>query len=120
MSQKPTYEEVEKQIQTLEKTTIELNKIEDLLREEIFWRRILIEESRDGIVILDQYGKVYEANKHYADMLGYSIKEVHQLYVWDWDAQLPKEIILEMLRTVDDAGDNFETRHRVKMARSLM
>jgi PAS domain S-box-containing protein len=111
MSEKPTYEALEKRVLDLERTELEFKKVEKLLRDEIFWRRILIEESRDGIVILDRNGKVYEANKQYADMLGYSMEEVRQLYIWDWDTQFTKEILLEMIRTVDDAGDHFETRH---------
>ena len=114
MSEKPSYEELEKRVLDLEKAKLELKKVEELLWDEIYWRRILIEESRDGIVVLDQNGKVYEANKRYADMLGYSMEEVRQLHVWDWDTQFVKEELLEMLQTVDDAGDHFETHHRRK------
>lgn len=114
MTQKPTYEVLEKRVLDLEKTKLELKNIETLLRDEVFWRRILIEESRDGIVILDQNGKVFEANKIYADMLGYSMEEVHQLHVWDWDTQFEKAQLLEMLLTVNESGDHFETRHRRK------
>ena len=114
MSEKTSHEELEKRVLDLEKVKLELKKVEELPRDEIYWRRILIEESEDGIVVLDQNGKVYEANKRYADMLGYSMEEVQQLHVWDWDTQFVKEELLEMLRTVDDAGDHFETRHRRK------
>jgi PAS domain S-box-containing protein len=92
----------------------EHRKADELLRDEVAWRRLLVEHSRDGIVVLDQTGKVYEANHHYAHMLGYSMEEVHQLYVWDWDSQWTREALLEMIRTVDDSGDHFETRHRRK------
>ncbi len=43
---------------------------EELLKDEVTRRRILVEQSSDGIVVLDQSGKVYEANQHYAHMLG--------------------------------------------------
>jgi PAS domain S-box-containing protein len=69
---------------------------------------------QDGIVVLDQNGKVYEANQQYAQMLGYSMEEVKQLYVWDWDTQWTKEQLLEKIRTVDEKGDHFETYHRRK------
>lgn len=111
MSEKPSYEGLEKRVLDLEKAKLELKKVEELLRDEIYWRRILTEESRDGIVVLDQNGKVYEANKRYADILGYSMEEVYHLYVWDWDTNFVKEELLEMIRKVDDAGDHFETRH---------
>ena len=87
-------------------------RAEEALAEEAIRRRILVEQSRDGIVVLDQTGKVYEANQRYAEMLGYSAEEVRQLYVWDWDAQWTREELLEQLRRIDVAGDHFETRHR--------
>jgi PAS domain S-box-containing protein len=90
----------------------ERKRAEEALAEEAIRRRILVEQSRDGIVVLDQTGKVLEANQRYAEMLGYSAEEVRQLYVWDWDAQWSREELLEKLRRVDVAGDHFETRHR--------
>jgi len=87
---------------------------EEALAEEAIRRRILVEQSRDGIVVLDQTGKVYEANQRYAELLGYSPEEVRELYVWDWDSQWSREELLEMIRLVDAAGDHFESRHRRK------
>ena len=84
------------------------------LEAEAMWRRILIDQSRDGIVILDETGKVYEANQRYADMLGYSPEETRELYVWDWDTQWTREQLLEQIRLIDAAGDHFETHHRRK------
>lgn len=96
------------------KDITERKRTEDMLKDEAIRWRILIEQSRDGIVVLDVNGKVFEANQHYADMLGYSMEEVHKLYVWDWDTQWNKEQLLEMIRTVDHTGDHFETSHRRK------
>jgi len=92
----------------------ERKKMEKALAAESLRRRILIEQSRDGIVILDQDGKVYEANLRFAEMLGCSIEEVYKLAVWDWEYQFPAEQVVEMIRTVDESGDHFETRHRRK------
>jgi len=92
----------------------ERKKAEQALADEATRRRILIDQSRDGIVVLDQNGKVYETNRRFADMLGYTPEEVAQLYVWDWEYLYPRERVLEMIRTVDEAGDHFETRHRRK------
>ena len=114
MSEKPTYEELEKRVLALENAELERKNAEELIKDEIFRRRILVEQSIVGIVVLDQNGKVYEANKRYADMLGYSLEEVHQLHVWDWDPNFTKEQVLEMARTVNDVGHHFETRHRRK------
>jgi PAS domain S-box-containing protein len=92
----------------------ERKRIEKALVDEATRRRILIEQSSDGIVIIDINGKVYEANRRFAEMLGYSFEEVLQLSVFDWEFLLPREQLLEMLRTVDEAGDHFETQHRRK------
>ena len=92
----------------------ERKRAEDLLRDEVSRRRMLVQQSKDGIVVLDRDGKVYEANEAYARMLGYSMEEVYQLYVWDWDTQFSHEELLGMLESVDETGAHFQTRHRRK------
>jgi diguanylate cyclase (GGDEF)-like protein/PAS domain S-box-containing protein len=88
--------------------------IEQQLRDEINRRRMMVEQSRDGIVVLDQNGAVYEANERFAQTLGYTMDEVYQLKVFDWEVAFPKEVVLQMIATVDEAGDHFETRHKRK------
>ncbi|MEW6658939.1 MAG: PAS domain S-box protein [Thermodesulfobacteriota bacterium] len=90
----------------------EKERAEKALAEEAIRRRILVDQSRDGIVVLDQTGKVYEANRRYAEMLGYPAEDVRNLYVWDWDAQWTKEELLAQIRAIGVDGDHFETRHR--------
>jgi PAS domain S-box-containing protein len=92
----------------------ERKRVEEMLTNEATRRSMLIDQSRDGIVVLDGDGRVYEANRRFAEMLGYSPEEVRQLHMWDWDAQWTRQELLEMARTVDEAGDHFETRHRHK------
>jgi len=84
------------------------------LEQEVLRRRVLVDQSRDGIVVLDSEGKVFEANRHYAGMLGYTSEEVLQLHVWDWDTRWNRDKLLKMIEAVDDKGDFFETRHRRK------
>jgi PAS domain S-box-containing protein len=84
------------------------------LAEEAVRRRILIDQSQDGIVVLDQDGHVYESNQKFAEMLGYSPEEVRELSVWDWEFLFPREKVVEMVRTVDENGDHFQTQHRRK------
>lgn len=92
----------------------ERKEAEIKIAEEAVRRRILIEQSRDGIVIIDQDGKVFEANKKYTDMLGYSPEEVLTLHLWDWDIQFTREEMLQMMRNIDESGAHFETRHKRK------
>ena len=97
-----------------ERMQADLRRTQALLEDEIKWRRLLVNESRDGIVVLDLGGNVVEANKRFAEMLGYTLDEVSRLHVWDWDAQHTKEQILAMTHEVGPSGHFFETRHRRK------
>ncbi len=98
----------------LARTLSEQRRIQDDLRESEARFRVLIEQSRDGIVILDKGGKVYQANKQFAAMLGYPPDEVCELSVFDWDYQFSPEKLLQMISTVDESGEQFETVHRRK------
>lgn len=114
MSGKPADEKSGKDIRNLKTVEHALQKIEEQLKDEIALWSLLLEQSRDGLAVLDQSGKVYKANKQFANMLGYSMEEVHQLHVWDWDFHFSKEQLQEILRMVNEKGDHFETRHRRK------
>ena len=87
---------------------------EEKLAEEAVWRRMLIEQSRDGAVIVDMDGKVYEANRKYAQMLGYTPEEVLELHIWDWDKQWTREQLLDILKDVRSTEEYFLTRHTRK------
>ena len=89
-------------------------RAEQALIDEATRRRILMEQSRDGIVILNQDGHVYDCNQKFADMVGYPLEFMHQLTVFDWEYLYPPERTLEMIRNVDEKGDHFETKHRRK------
>ncbi len=86
---------------------------EETLAAEATRRRILIEGSQDGIVVVDEHGQVYEANRRFAEMLGYAPEEVLRLHVWEWDCHWTREQVLEAI-VRDQAGARFETRHRRK------
>ena len=83
-------------------------------KDEALRRRILFQQSTDGIVVIDRDGAVTEANEAFARMLGYSLEEVYRLHTWDWETLITGERLLEMLRTDDGTGERFETRHRRK------
>ncbi|WP_028573927.1 ATP-binding protein [Desulfonatronovibrio hydrogenovorans] len=82
------------------------------LAHEVLRRRILVEQSRDGIVVLDEKGGVHEANKQFAEMLGYSEEELKGLHVWDWDGLWSREELLQMISKADSSGETFETNFR--------
>lgn len=92
----------------------ERKQAEIKIAEEAVRRRIFIEQSNDGIVVLGKDGNVFETNLKYAEMLGYSPEEVLTLHVWDWDSQWTKNQLLDILNNVGESGDHFETIHRRK------
>lgn len=97
----------------------ERHRMEQSLREETYRRQILVDQSHDGIVVMEEDGKVYEANCSFAEMLGYTQEEILELHVWDWDHNFPREQAQEMFRIIDEAGNNFETQHTRKDGRII-
>ena len=92
----------------------ERKRQEQALADELTRRRLLIDQSLDGIVVLDIDARVVEANQRFAEMLGYTLKEVRDLHTWDWDKSYPPEKILEMGRNADEKGFHLETKHTRK------
>jgi len=84
------------------------------LADELTRRRLLVDQSLDGIVVLDEDAGVVEANQRFAEMLGYTLEEVRELHTWDWDKIFPPEQLLEMGRNVDEKGLHLETKHTRK------
>ncbi|MDK2826290.1 MAG: two-component system, cell cycle sensor histidine kinase PleC [Methanolobus sp.] len=89
-------------------------KSENALAEEVHWRRLLMEQSRDGMVILETDGSVFETNPAFAEMLGYTTEEIKKLHVWDWDANFDREHLLNMIKCSDFRGLLFETKQKCK------
>ena len=90
----------------------ERKRAETALAKEVLRRRTVFEQSRDGIVICDRNGKVYESNRSFANMLGYSPEEMLQLQIWEWDGQFTEDQILEMILDAKTLPPVFETRHK--------
>ena len=87
---------------------------ESTLADDAIPPRVFLEQSRDGIHILDRNGKLRGANRKFEEMLGYSHNEIKNLHVWDWDAQWTREELLGRIGGSDSGGALFETRHRRK------
>ncbi|MCJ7664509.1 MAG: PAS domain S-box protein, partial [Desulfobacterales bacterium] len=54
----------------------ERKRSEEALTDEAIRRRILMDQSRDGISILDENSKLVEANQRFAEMMGYTPEEL--------------------------------------------
>ena len=98
----------------LARDVTERKEQEQTLADELTQRRLLIDKSLDGIVVLDEDARVVEANQRFAEMLGYTLEEVRELHTWDWDKNFPPEKILEMGQNVDEKGLHLETKHTRK------
>jgi two-component system, NtrC family, sensor kinase len=98
----------------ISKDITERKKQEQALADELTRHRLLIDQSLDGIVVLDVDARVVEANQRFAEMLGYTHEEVYKLHTWDWDKKFPPEKLLEMVRNADENGFHLETQHTRK------
>ncbi len=81
---------------------------------EMLRRKALFDASLDGIVMLDQECNVIEANASFARMLGYSLEEIVNLNVKDFDAHWTIEELDQKIETKNLCLDTFVTRHRRK------
>ena len=106
------YDDLQHDKSVIEKNVV--NKLISKLEESEARFKKLVNQSRDGIVIVDTNGKVYDANQNFADMLGYTVEEARQLYVWDWDKNFTKEELLALAAAIDEKGHYIETSHTRK------
>ena len=90
----------------------ERKRAEEALQREARRRRELMENSRDGIAILDSSHRVVEANQRFAEMLGYRADEVLQLHTWDFDATMGEAEVRARFGDLASVHALFETRHR--------
>jgi diguanylate cyclase (GGDEF)-like protein/PAS domain S-box-containing protein len=87
-----------------------LRQTEDRLRDQAALRYVFMDESRDGIVVLDPTGRVLEANQLFARMLGMTVDALRQTHVWDWDPQWDKDRLLSLLERAEVLKERFEMR----------
>jgi PAS domain S-box-containing protein len=85
-----------------------------LLEETARWHMVM-ERSRDGIVILDGAScLVRDVNSAFAEMLGYTRNEMTGMHPWDWDLGFTREEIEAMAAESTKADIFFLTRMRRK------
>ena len=88
-------------------------KAELALEQELLRSKTFFNTSMDGVVVMDRLGKVLDASPSFARMLGYTLEEILNISVFDWDAQWTKEELQVMLK-IEEIIPLFETRHRRK------
>ena len=78
--------------------------------------RTILDTAQDGIHLVNMQGKVIDANRAFAEMLGYTAQEIRQLHVSDFEnAKSPSEVseLIERLRQ-EKTSALFETQLRRK------
>src|SRR5512143_2318289 len=76
--------------------------------------QILMQNSTDGIHVMDVQGNIVEANDAFCRMLGYTREEMAHLHVADLEAQWSAEQLRERFKELVGKSDRFETVHRRK------
>ncbi len=82
--------------------------------QEVQRRAALMDTSPDGIVIIDKDHRVVEANRRFAEMLGYTPEEIVGLRTWAYEATLSEAEIRSRFPMVVNILITFETRHKRK------
>jgi two-component system, cell cycle sensor histidine kinase and response regulator CckA len=68
MGKKPSYEELEKKVKALEKTSLKQSSCGQALRESETLLKATIEATADGILVVDEKGKILHANKQFTQI----------------------------------------------------
>ncbi|MDK2826286.1 MAG: hypothetical protein PWQ44_1466, partial [Methanolobus sp.] len=92
----------------------ERKEVERRIIEEVTQRRLLIENSSDGIVIINQNGQILEANKQYAEMTGYTPDELLEMHIWELDAKWTQEEMFFHFKNFKERSQYIETTIRRK------
>ncbi|MGC4118145.1 MAG: PAS domain S-box protein [Myxococcales bacterium] len=88
-------------------------KVELELAEEAVRRRVLMEQSRDGVVVLDDAARVVEANFAFGRLLRTNPEELRGRGLWELDAEHRREDLAQVLSGAGEGkGGPFETRLR--------
>lgn len=78
------------------------------------WLNSLLKSATDGVHILDSEGNLIEYSSSFIRSLGYNEEEAHHLTIFDWEAQVSKEDILNVMSSMTQYPVTFETRFRRK------
>ncbi len=93
----------------------EIRQAEETLKERERFLRAVLETTADGFFVLDNQGRITEANSAYCSMTGYRHDEIVGGRLRDIDAdESPEETADRIKRVASRGSEIFETRHRRK------
>jgi PAS domain S-box-containing protein len=95
---------------------IERKKNEHALKVESEKYAALLRNASDGIHILDSEGNVVEVSESFCAMLGYDRSEIIGMNVCEWDTELNRDEVINLVRQqlARPVRSEFERRHRRK------
>jgi PAS domain S-box-containing protein len=74
----------------------------------------ILDNTSDGMHVLNEQGYIVEFSKSFSQMLGYTAEETARLHMSDWDMYAPLEKIPTWIQTSMNTPTTIETRHRRK------
>ncbi|MBL7178270.1 MAG: PAS domain S-box protein [Desulfobacteraceae bacterium] len=120
MAKKPTYEQLEQRVKELEKEAVERRRLEERMR--LF--SLSIEQSSEGIAIVDMDGNLKYLNDAFAKMHEYSLKELigKNLSIFHTPQQMPsvEEANREIKETGEFKGEIWHVRRNGTVFPTLM
>lgn len=87
---------------------------ERIIAAEASRRRALFDHLGDGVVVLQTDGSVFESNRRFAEMLGYTPEEAQRLHLWDWEARFSRAELEARLASIGTAVRHFQTVQKRK------
>ena len=96
-------------LDTIERQDAAQREAQKTIADEALRRRALFEHERDGVVIVNHDGSVFEANPAAARMLGHTPEQMQQLHLTDWEAHYSLAEASEIVRSMGPEGTTFES-----------
>jgi two-component system cell cycle sensor histidine kinase/response regulator CckA len=117
MDKRPSYEELEKRVKKLEDKSLKQSTLEQALRENEELLKATIEATADGILVVDENGKVLHANKRFAQIWNIpneliKTKDDKKLLDYVLDQLLyPNEFLTKVQELYHSINEDFDTIH---------
>ena len=92
----------------------ELKMLDEKIKTERKRFKTIMNNASDGIFITDSQLKIVDYSKVAKEMLGYSDKEMRNLYITDWDASIGKNELEKIIANLDEKPIVLETTHKRK------
>jgi PAS domain S-box-containing protein len=89
-------------------------KAEKEVEEGIILKNLLFDVSNDGIVLLDNDHKIFDANDRFCEMLGYDNEEIKALHTWDFEHQQDEENVRSNFKDIIAIDTVFDSVHQRK------